>query len=91
MNERSESLFTISKMQVLVIGEKESLRSAPLVQRLTQNNLVKVEEINASITKNLLDVETLQIRFNQKLAQIFDPEKRSGLRYPSEMLNGLNI
>jgi aryl-alcohol dehydrogenase-like predicted oxidoreductase len=26
-----------------------------------------------------------------KLAQIFDPEKRSGLRYPSEMLNGLNI
>jgi aryl-alcohol dehydrogenase-like predicted oxidoreductase len=27
----------------------------------------------------------------QKLAQIFDPEKRSGLRYPSEMLNGLNI
>jgi Glycosyltransferase family 25 (LPS biosynthesis protein) len=71
MNERSESLFTISKMQVLVIGEKESLRSAPLVQRLTQNNLVKVEEINASITKNFLDVETLQIRFNQKLAQIF--------------------
>jgi aryl-alcohol dehydrogenase-like predicted oxidoreductase len=27
----------------------------------------------------------------EKLAHIFDPEKRSGLRYPSEMLNGLNI
>jgi len=27
----------------------------------------------------------------RELAQIFEPEKRSGLRYPSEMLNGLNI
>lgn len=27
----------------------------------------------------------------RKLTQIFDPEKRSGLRYPSEMMNGLNI